>query len=132
MTAARRVLIVDDDSSVRRIVSRVLARAGYTPLEAATGTAAYAIVEEELVDVVLLDVQMPDLPGTAVYHALVSRWPELRPAIALMTGDAERSEIVEWLAEHPCPVLQKPFDLRELCAVVAALADEPARKVQRA
>lgn len=84
-----RVLVVDAQGSVRDAARRVLEDLGNEVLATATATAAYALLKDEPVLAVLLDVNLPGLPGTAAYHVLVSRWPNLKTSIGLITGDAE-------------------------------------------
>jgi DNA-binding NarL/FixJ family response regulator len=76
---ARRVLVVDDHPSFRRCAGALLRAEGFEVVgEAADGTAALALAAELAPELVLLDVQLPDLDGFEVAAGLLARDPELR------------------------------------------------------
>ena len=108
------ILVVEDEPALRRVLERVLARAGYRVLAAASAETAYELLASEPADAVLLDVQLPTMSGLALYLALVHRHPTLAGRIAIMSGDAEAEHVRSWLEHNPCTVLKKPFDLREI------------------
>ena len=108
------ILVVEDEAALRRVLERVLVRAGYRVLAAASAETAYELRASEPADAVLLDVQLPTMSGLALYLALVHRHPTLAGRIAIMSGDAEAEHVRSWLEHNPCTVLKKPFDLREI------------------
>jgi len=105
---------VEDETALRRVLERVLARAGYRVLAAASAETAYELLASEPADAVLLDVQLPTMSGLALYLALVHRHPTLAGRIAIMSGDAEAEHVRSWLEHNPCTVLKKPCDMREI------------------
>lgn len=122
-----RVLVVDDDPQIRDALDRALTRAGYQVLCAEGGDSAYAILSSTPVDIVLLDLIMPQLPGDALFLAIIRRWPTLRSHVILMTTDADVPNR-EWPEElKSCPLLTKPFRLHELYRAVESVApaEEP-------
>jgi len=112
----RTVLVVDDDPSLRRVLERALERDGYRVLSAGSAETAYTLLEAQHPDALLLDIRLPTMSGLALYLAIIHRWPHLDGRIAIMTGDAEATEVRSWLEQHRCTVLRKPFDLREISA----------------
>jgi DNA-binding response OmpR family regulator len=116
MTAPSTVLIVDDEAGLRRVIERHLTREGYRVLSAATAESAYELLASEQADALLLDIHLPTMSGLALYLAIVHRWPKLEGRVAIMTGDAEAEEVRAWLEHHDCPVIRKPFNLREVTA----------------
>jgi DNA-binding response OmpR family regulator len=108
------VLIVEDESALRRVLERHLAREGYRVLGAGSAESAYELLAGELADALLLDIHLPTMSGLALYLTIIHRWPDLEGRIAIMTGDAEAEEVRTWLEHHHCPVLRKPFNLREV------------------
>ena len=119
-TARTRVLIVDDEPSICKALSHALQREGHEVLTALGGEAALAILREQPVDVLLLDLRMPDMRGDVLFEYAVALRPELRARTLFMTGDiTERA--TELIAACGCHFLRKPFDLRDLTAAVAAL-----------
>jgi DNA-binding NtrC family response regulator len=122
MTAAPwTVLIVDDETALRRVLERALSREGYRVLSSGTAEAAYSLLESEAADAVLLDIRLPTMSGVALYLAMVHRWPRLQGRIAIMTGDADADGVRSWLEQNRCRVLHKPFDLREIGLWLAGL-----------
>ncbi|HEV3054672.1 MAG TPA: response regulator, partial [Solirubrobacteraceae bacterium] len=72
-SSRERVLVVDDDRAVRRMLQRTLAAEGYDVAVAADGGTALVAVERDAPDVIVLDVAMPALDGLAVCRRLRSR-----------------------------------------------------------
>lgn len=80
-----RVLLVDDDASVRRLIRMALDAAGFEVLEAADGTVAMQLCEQtEVIHIVLADVLMPKLSGRQLASHVVTHHPEAR--VLLMSG----------------------------------------------
>ncbi|MBI4541824.1 MAG: hypothetical protein HY705_02205, partial [Gemmatimonadetes bacterium] len=61
---------------------------------------------------------MPVLDGPALYEAIAARWPELTARIAFMSGGGLEDPSLQPLVEKGCPVLQKPFELTEVRALL--------------
>ena len=113
-----RVLIVDDESALRRTLARVLESLRYEVLTAGDPHLAYSMLDEADIDLVLLDLHLSNMSGAMLYLALVRRWPRLRGRIILMTGDPSVLE-EGWPAELlACPLLLKPFTLSLLAETV--------------
>jgi DNA-binding NtrC family response regulator len=121
----RRILVVDDDAQIRHALIRALERVGYEVISAAGGDSAYAVLSETHVDLVLLDLVMPQMSGDALFLAIIRRWPALRDRVILISGDIHSSRD-RWPTElRECRVLEKPFGLAELYkAVEDALIEE--------
>ena len=112
-----RVLIVDDDADVRRLVSRSLAREAMSVREAADVPEALAAVAAEPPDLVLLDVM---LRGVSGFDAL-PRFRELNLPVILVTGRDEVTDRVLGLELGADDYVVKPFDPRELASRVRAV-----------
>src|SRR4051812_17100805 len=84
--AAASVLLVDDETAVRRFAARVLERAGYTVFEAVDGTEALDLLQNgaAAVDMVVSDIVMPRLNGVELMQALAASRPDL--PVLLMSG----------------------------------------------
>jgi len=115
------VLVVDDEAPLRRVLERALARDGFRVLTAASAEAAYELLGSEQPDAMLLDIHLPTMSGLSLYLAVLARWPALTGRIAIMTGDAEAQEVSAWLAHNPCPLIRKPFDLRQITGWIASV-----------
>ena len=116
-----RVLVVDDEPSICKALSMALSRAGYDAIAAQSGESALAIVRNEHVDVMLLDLRIPDMRGDVIFEVAAGHQPHLRYQTLFMTGDiTERAH--KLIAACKCHFLRKPFDLRDMTDAVAALA----------
>jgi len=115
------ILVVDDEESVRTVLSRVLERAGYKVLTAADGQEALIIFarEVERVSAVVLDLTMPRLDGVDVMRLLRRLSPDVR--VLLMSGYSDDEVKQRFAGEHISGFLQKPFQNKELTTRVAAL-----------
>ncbi len=119
--ASRRVLVVDDDSHIRDVISFALRRGGYDVVEAGDGRAALASFERQRPDLVILDILMPELDGLDVCRAIRTEASGDRntPILFLSSRDAEEDRI-EGLEVGGDDYMTKPFSPRELLARVNA------------
>ena len=114
----RRILIVDDELPLREMVTVVLHTQEYQVREAASGKEALAHARDYSPDLIILDVNLPDMQGTDVVRELrrMSNVPVL-----MLTGMTESAQIVDGLDSGADDYLGKPFKADELLARVRAL-----------
>jgi len=112
-----RILVVDDDSQITRVLTTVLASQGYATRAAPDGVAAHAIVAEWQPDLVLTDLGMPRMNGVDLCRRI--RILTTAPIIVLSVTDAERAK-VEALDAGADDYITKPFGTDELLARVRA------------
>ena len=116
-----RVLVVDDEPAICKALTMALTRAGFDAVAAQTGESALAILRSERVDVLVLDLRIPDTRGDVIFELAAAIHPHLRTQTLFLTGDiSERA--LRLIAACKCPSLRKPFELRELTDAVTALA----------
>lgn len=113
-----RVLVVDDDPLMRRIVTQSLDRATYELLEAESGPSGIQCALEQHPDLILLDVMMPEMDGFEVIRRLRSHPITQGTPIVLLTALGEMSEKVFGMQLGADDYITKPFDPRELRARV--------------
>jgi DNA-binding response OmpR family regulator len=114
------VLVVDDDEMIVGLVGHALAAAGYRVVTAATGSEALARVAEALPDLIVSDVNMPDMDGFTLVQRLREN-PRLRSMpLLFLTSRAEASDVVAGMSLGADDYLFKPFDIGELVARVDA------------
>lgn len=124
---SKNILYVEDNPDNMRLVQRALESRGYRLLQAKTGLDGVRLAESEQVDLILLDINLPDIDGYEVARRLrASEKRELNstPIIAVtanaLKGDAERA------LEAGCDVyMSKPINIRELWARVEAFIPSP-------
>jgi len=108
------ILIVDDDSSIRRALRVTLSGMGFTAVEAARGEEALSLVRMTRFDVVLLDVDMPGMGGVETCR-LIRRAIARLPILMLTVMDSENDKVLAFDAGAD-DYITKPFQLREFTA----------------
>ncbi|MCA9793537.1 MAG: response regulator [Candidatus Eremiobacteraeota bacterium] len=113
------VLVVDDEEPVRRVVVKMLTKAGYLAVEAADGVEALeALSLNENIGLVLLDVAMPRKDGYQTLAELRDQWPEM--PVILASGYAEAT-VLERVADQAQGFLKKPFARAQLLGKIEQL-----------
>jgi PAS domain S-box-containing protein len=113
-----RVLVVDDDPALRRVVTHGLEDAGYRVLTAAEGQAALDALSQQVPDVVLLDVMLPGTDGFALLRQ-IREWTAV--PIIMLTARASEQDVVRGLHLGADDYVTKPFRLSELLARIEAV-----------
>ena len=111
-----RILIVDDDESIRRLLSVVLSREGYQTSSAEDGNEAMAAFHETAPDIVLMDIRMPGLGGIEAMQLMHAIRPSV--TIILMTAFAELETAIQAIKLGVFDYVVKPFDLTEIKLLV--------------
>ena len=119
--AYHKVLVVEDEAPLRRIIVRNLESRGYAVREAATAAEALAALRAELPDVMLLDINLPDRTGWDVLRALRERGTEV-PTIVVSAVRIKPDRLAEF---RPLAYLPKPFPLEALLELVLGVVDLP-------
>jgi two-component system nitrogen regulation response regulator NtrX len=109
-----RVLIVDDEESIRRSLSGLLSDEGYEVASAADGEAALALLRNDAVepDLVLLDIAMPGRDGMSVLEEVRGRWPEL--PVVMMSGHGTIETAVRATRLGAFDFIEKPLSAEKL------------------
>ena len=106
-------LLVDDEPAICKAIAIALTRAGVRASTALSGDAGMAILRNEKVDALIVDLRIPDMRGDAFFELAAAMHPHLRSRTLFTTGDiTERAQ--ELIEACNCPMLRKPFDLKEL------------------
>lgn len=117
---APRILVCDDEPNIASVVATILRREGYDTIEAGSGAECIALVERGPIDLVLLDVTMPEMDGFAVCQALRLREAGRELPIVLLTGRTDLDARVEGMHHGVSEFLTKPVNRHELVARVRA------------
>ena len=118
---ATRVLVVDDEPAVRRAVEATLAEDGYVVLSARSGSAAHDILASTPVDVLIVDLLIPDMRGDVIYYVATALQPHLAGATLFLTGDVT-AEAAALIAACHCDSIGKPYRIDDLLRKVGTLA----------
>jgi len=119
------VLIVEDDASIRRLVSMVLEREGYKVEAASDGVEAVLKLGLTDYDVIILDLMMPNLDGFTFMSTLAENDPG-RLKRVIVTSAASPAVIRERMKGAPFDVLPKPFDISRLAETVKSCIESAA------
>jgi len=130
---SRRILVVDDEPTLRKTLERALRSMHYEVVTVGDPLLAYELLDAGEFDLVLLDINLPQMSGDALFLALARRSPEIVGRVILMSGDPWAVK-VDWPADlMRCQLLAKPFTLDVLgrcvaAALAAAEQSSPRRK----
>ena len=133
-THVHRVLIVDDEITIRIALRRFFTRLGWSVEEASNGESALHLLSNDAsqdeaprFSVVVSDLRMPGLNGMEMYDQLKVRHPDVLRRLIFSTGDLVSEEAATFVRNTDCVVRQKPFELAALREVVERVvaADHP-------
>ncbi len=126
-----RVLIVDDEPDVRKVVKMTLTKAGYDVIEAEDGEKAIAAIKEGenplLLDVIISDIRMPKVNGVEAINYFQQQWPSV-PLIVL-TGFPDMEMATGFIKKGIVDYLVKPVDKDKLTSTVAKAIEQ--REIHR-
>jgi two-component system response regulator AtoC len=112
----KKVLIIDDETVVRKGISRALEDSGISSFGAASAQEALDILEKETFDLVLLDIKMPDMDGLSLLKKIKSSYPEIK--VIMITGYPTIDTAVHCIKLGAVDYLVKPFRLDDLEAAL--------------
>ena len=111
-----RVLVVDDEESIRDVLKRALVDDGYQVSVASGGQQALDALSQSDIEVMLLDIRMPGLSGLDVLSKAHDRWPDTSVIIVTAIGDV--STAVGAMKQGAYDYIAKPFDINEVTIAV--------------
>jgi DNA-binding NtrC family response regulator len=119
-TQQMHVLLVDDEPAICKALSIALTRAGYRASSALSGESAMEIIRSEHVDAQIVDLRIGDMRGDTYFELSAAMQTHLRKRTLFTTGDIteQAQQLIDACA---CPLLRKPFDLKDLVAWVQNL-----------
>jgi DNA-binding response OmpR family regulator len=115
---AKRILVVEDDASILRLVTAVLTRSGYAVDTAMNGVDAFEKMEQTAYDAVVLDLMMSGTSGFEVLTRLRASEPQRKFVIIMSAASPE--VVARAVSPNVFAALHKPFDINELTAAVGA------------
>jgi len=110
------ILIIDDDDSIRWVLSELLTDEGFKVLQAADVSAAWQLLNHDNVDLLMTDIRMPDGDGLELLQRCRQAFPNL--PVIVMTAHADLESAVDAYQQGAYEYLPKPFDLDEVQATV--------------
>ncbi len=123
-----RILIIDDDPGLRKTLSKILSAKGYETIEAKDGAEGFALLAENTINIVLVDLGLPDISGIDVLNRVKVDHPATETII--LTGNATLGSAIAATNQGAFSYLLKPYDIDQLHLVIqraiAKQADEKA------
>ena len=107
-----KILLVDDEPDVTRILSKRLGRRGYECQAASNGQEAVDAMAQFAFGVIIMDVKMPVMDGMSALQIIHARWPKTQ--LILLSGHADMQLAVQAMSEGAFGYLMKPVDIDEL------------------
>ena len=119
-----RVLIVDDEPAIRKILARILANKGHQAQTVSNGKAALAMLQEKGYDLLVADLKMSGISGMELYQTLKRKRSEMADKTVFITGDTMTEETSEFLTSSGRPYLAKPFTPMEFLDIIERELEE--------
>ena len=117
-----RILIIEDEPQMRGMIEQVLIRAGHEVLTASDGKAGLDLFREQLPDLVITDILMPEVDGLEIIRSLRREFPDLKIIAMSGGGETGRLQYLPEAREFGADIaLSKPFDPAVLTAEVERL-----------
>ena len=117
----QRIILAEDDESMRRFLVKALEKAGYSVVSFGNGADAYQRLREEPFSLLLTDIVMPEMDGIELARRATELDPDLK--IMFITGFAAVALNSEEQSARDAKVLSKPFHLRDLVQEVERMLD---------
>jgi DNA-binding response OmpR family regulator len=122
MTEKKRILVVDDENSLRAALSTLLKEQGYDVSSAEDGDVAIEMLSSRSFDLILLDLKMPNVDGHEVLRFVKDKDPETK--VIMLTGFADLKNALDSKGLGADNFIAKPFDRRELLRAIHRILRE--------
>src|SRR6266850_7322115 len=128
--ASKHLLLVDDEAPLRQAVAEQLADRGYQVVQAESGEIALARLTDFAFDIIITDLRLPGIDGSAVVEAAVERYPEIIAIV--VTGFGTVKDAVEAIKRGAADFVSKPFQIDELLHSLDAAIEQRRLKSENA
>lgn len=125
--AKRSVLIVDDDQLIRNLLYALFSDSDYDVDMAENGKAGFQKIQKKRYDLIVSDVNMPEMNGMAFYLMVRENFPGLEKRFIFLTS-SQTKEVMSFFSDHDCKYLTKPFKPFDLLDKVEAFLNVPSKK----
>ena len=124
-----KILLIEDEENIRKIIAYDLNKAGYEITEAADGKEAIALAQQDTYDVLIIDWMLPHLSGIEIVEAL--RKKETNSIMIMLTARDDETDILHAFEAGVDDYITKPFSPRELLARVNAHVKRQSKQVEK-
>ena len=119
--ATERILVLEDDPDILDLTVHALRKAGYRTFAARTGSEALSILSDERLELAILDVMLPDLPGTEICRRMRESERHRAVPVVFLTARTEEHDRIYGFSVGGDDYVAKPFSPRELVARIQAI-----------
>jgi DNA-binding NtrC family response regulator len=110
------ILVVDDDTELRKVLSSILSEEGYSVKTVENGKQAIEVSEKKRFDLALIDIKLPDMEGTELLHRLKEKQPHI--VTVIITGFPTIQNAMGAVNEGADGYILKPFEIRKLLEAI--------------
>ncbi len=107
-----RILVVDDEQRVRDEIAEFLIENKYEVLKAGLPSEAFKILEENKIDIVILDIKMPEMDGLAALEIIKEKYPDIE--VIMVSGHGDMQSVIEAMRKNAADFFPKPFRLMDI------------------
>ena len=125
--SGKRLLLVDDEVTLRTVISETLSDAGYMVDVAKNGKEALQVLGNKGHDLIISDINMPEMNGMDLYHEVEKNYPELKTKTLFLVG-SPTDEILSFIKKNHCRYLTKPFKISDLVGQIKNILDNKGEK----
>ena len=122
--SATRILVVDDEESIRDLLQDALVEIGWAVDTAATAAEALQLIKENLYDAAVLDFALPDINGVMLHRKIREMDPELAQATLFISGVAQSDQRLDYFGADGVGFLSKPFNVQEVVTRLQKIVGE--------
>src|SRR6185295_3639819 len=127
---SKHILLIEDEAPLRQAVAEQLADRGYQVEQADSGEAALARLADFAFDIIITDLRLPGIDGSAVLEAAVERYPDIIAIV--VTGYGTVKDAVEAIKRGAWDFVSKPFQIDELLHVLQSALEQRRLKSENA
>ena len=114
-----KILLIEDDALLAESLSELLRDTYQVTVSEDGGSAMRLIESQQVFDVIICDLVMPEMGGVALLSLLQTKWPSIIDKFILTSGYSEREEIENLHKNYRVPILSKPYPIQKLLTLIA-------------
>ena len=122
-----RIIVVDDDENIRKVLTAILEDEGYIVEQAATAKAALQMTERKVYNLALIDIRLPDMEGIELLSKIKPTTPKMRKIV--VTGFPTMQNAVEAVNRNADAYVLKPFNVKKVLELIGQQLDKQQEEI---
>jgi DNA-binding NtrC family response regulator len=123
-----RIIVVDDDENIRKVLTAILEDEGYIVEQAATARAALQMTEMKVYNLALIDIRLPDMEGIELLSKIKPTTPKMRKIV--VTGFPTMQNAVEAVNRNADAYVLKPFNVKKVLELISQQLDKQQEEIR--